>query len=291
MDIICAKCGRHFSSIESAREHYGQCKYSSTNEGLHWSTNKKITSSDKTDYYNSISTNNIDISKPKQSNLFNHVLASKAICPYCSAKLPKAPTKSHICNKCKNKFYIQVDLDGQYYAVTELAYIPTSNILNNPKFSNYSKSKLRKTSINISSIIYSFIAICVIAFLVFCVYMMIDAFNRQQDTISVAHEAFNIINEYRLENGLASLSWDNNMEQEAIQHSQYMDDTKHFVTSNHNYNELILEGSGASLNASAFPSGNSIFIEWKHYSSVILNSTLTNGAIGIAGNYASFFAR
>ncbi|MFA7352951.1 MAG: hypothetical protein WCZ22_05680, partial [Dehalococcoidales bacterium] len=41
MDIICAKCGKHFSSIESARDHSGHCKGSSKNEELHWIPSKK----------------------------------------------------------------------------------------------------------------------------------------------------------------------------------------------------------------------------------------------------------
>ncbi|MFA5761000.1 MAG: hypothetical protein WC877_04495, partial [Dehalococcoidales bacterium] len=41
MDIICAKCGKHFSSIESARDHSGHCKGSSKNEELHWIPSQK----------------------------------------------------------------------------------------------------------------------------------------------------------------------------------------------------------------------------------------------------------
>ncbi len=41
MDIICAKCGEHFSSIESAREHNGHCKGASKNEELHWIPSQK----------------------------------------------------------------------------------------------------------------------------------------------------------------------------------------------------------------------------------------------------------
>ncbi len=36
MDIICAKCGKHFSSIEAAREHGGHCKETSKGEPIHW---------------------------------------------------------------------------------------------------------------------------------------------------------------------------------------------------------------------------------------------------------------
>ena len=36
MDIICAKCGKHFSSIEAAREHQRHCKETSAGESIHW---------------------------------------------------------------------------------------------------------------------------------------------------------------------------------------------------------------------------------------------------------------
>ena len=46
MDIICAKCGKHFSSIEGAREHRGHCKETSKDEPIRWkpARNSKITS-------------------------------------------------------------------------------------------------------------------------------------------------------------------------------------------------------------------------------------------------------
>lgn len=36
MDIICAKCGKHFSSVEAAREHRGNCRATSEGEPIHW---------------------------------------------------------------------------------------------------------------------------------------------------------------------------------------------------------------------------------------------------------------
>ncbi|MFC2072853.1 CAP domain-containing protein [Chloroflexota bacterium] len=36
MDIICAKCGKHFSSIETAREHSGHCTETSKGEPIRW---------------------------------------------------------------------------------------------------------------------------------------------------------------------------------------------------------------------------------------------------------------
>jgi len=49
----------------------------------------------------------------------SRILASTARCPYCSAKLPKAPTREHPCPSCKNVFYIQRGQDGILYAITE----------------------------------------------------------------------------------------------------------------------------------------------------------------------------
>jgi uncharacterized protein YkwD len=36
MDIICGKCGKHFSSIEAAREHSGHCKETSKGASIRW---------------------------------------------------------------------------------------------------------------------------------------------------------------------------------------------------------------------------------------------------------------
>ena len=46
MDIICSKCGKHFSSIESSRKHSGHCSQGSRDEAVHWlqSEQSKLTS-------------------------------------------------------------------------------------------------------------------------------------------------------------------------------------------------------------------------------------------------------
>lgn len=36
MDIICARCGKHFSSVEAAREHSGHCRETSVGEPIRW---------------------------------------------------------------------------------------------------------------------------------------------------------------------------------------------------------------------------------------------------------------
>jgi len=43
MDIICGKCGKHFSSIEAAREHRGNCKEDKENDGLDFIHSKDST--------------------------------------------------------------------------------------------------------------------------------------------------------------------------------------------------------------------------------------------------------
>ncbi len=47
------------------------------------------------------------------------VLALLAQCPYCSAKLRKAPTRSHRCPKCKEQFHIWNSPEGEIFVVTE----------------------------------------------------------------------------------------------------------------------------------------------------------------------------
>jgi uncharacterized protein YkwD len=63
MDIICAKCGRHFSSIEAAREHRGHCKETSEGESIRWipARKSKITPEEWEKLINLI--NNQDVSQ------------------------------------------------------------------------------------------------------------------------------------------------------------------------------------------------------------------------------------
>jgi len=130
--------------------------------------------------------------------------------------------------------------------------------------------------------------------LVFCGYMAVDAFIRQSNTVGIAREAFVLINEYRQANGIAPLVWDDNLEELAIKHSRYMNDTGDFSHSHYGYAENILKSSGAILGGGAFPSGHSIVVEWQHsylHNLNLLDSRLHYGAIGVAGNYATYLAR
>jgi uncharacterized protein YkwD len=129
----------------------------------------------------------------------------------------------------------------------------------------------------------------------FMTYMAIDAFNRQGDTYGVAREAFDVINEYRQANGVAPLIWDDSLEQLALTHSKYMNDTNDFSTGDFglgNYGQNILQSSGAMFGGGAFPSGDSIVNEWKNSSGDynLLNSRWKYGAIGVVGDYATYIA-
>ena len=60
MDIICAKCGIHFSSVETAREHRGNCRETSQGEQIHWvpAEKSKITPAEWGSLVNLINTQN-----------------------------------------------------------------------------------------------------------------------------------------------------------------------------------------------------------------------------------------
>jgi uncharacterized protein YkwD len=141
--------------------------------------------------------------------------------------------------------------------------------------------------------IYIF-ALVAIGAMGFCIYMMIDAFIRQSDTAGIAHEAFNIINEYRQSNGIQPLIWDEDLEELAIRHSKYMNDTNDFSHSSYGYAENILQSSGAMFGGGVFPSGENIVGEWQRsygHNLNLLDSRLHYGAIGVVGDYATYLAR
>jgi uncharacterized protein YkwD len=128
------------------------------------------------------------------------------------------------------------------------------------------------------------------AAILFCIYMAIDASIRTSDTVGIAHEAFDEINKLRAENGLPKLLWDNELERLAIQHSQYMKDTGRFEHSSYPfpYAENIIQSTGG------FPSGSSIVTPWRYSSGHYLNmvsSSISRGAVGVVGDYATFMGR
>jgi Mg-chelatase subunit ChlD len=75
MDIVCAKCGKHFSSVESAREHRGTCRADKQNnvaEPTGWSQRSQLSPEELERIINRVKTTN---SKKTESQLF--------ICPSC----------------------------------------------------------------------------------------------------------------------------------------------------------------------------------------------------------------
>lgn len=57
----------------------------------------------------------------------SRILASLAQCPYCSGKLPKPPTRGHLCPICQNRYYVRSDSEGVAYVVTEDELNKTQN--------------------------------------------------------------------------------------------------------------------------------------------------------------------
>lgn len=249
------------------------------------------------------------------------VLASTARCPYCTARLPKAPTKSHNCPSCKNTFYIQQGQDGNAYIITAEELEPYQNnsyidkrIVKAGSSSPWTSIKQQsfhtyKTKLSLKNIFLISVLLLSLGGMAFMIYMAIDATIRQSDTFGVAREAFDIINEYRQTNGVAPLLWDDGLEQLALEHSKYMDDTNDFSTGDFglgNYGQNLLQSSGAVFGGGAFPTGDNIVSEWKNgtgnYNILnsgwengtadynLLNSGWKYGAIGIVGNYATYIA-
>lgn len=133
-----------------------------------------------------------------------------------------------------------------------------------------------------------FFSIMAIGTILFCSYMAISGYIRSRDTVGIAQEAFNLINEQRAKSNLPALTWDNDLEQLAIKHSQYMNDTGDFSHSNYGYVENILKGAGV------FSYGEQVYHPWQysylHYMNM-MDSRIHYAAIGIVGEYATFLAK
>lgn len=132
------------------------------------------------------------------------------------------------------------------------------------------------------------IGIIALGAIAFCGYMAISGYISSRDTVGVAHEAFDLINEERQSLGIVTLSWDNELEELAIQYSQHMNDTGDFKHSGYNYAENILKG------ADVFANGYQVYNPWerspRHYM-IMTDSGLHDAAIGIVVEYATFLAR
>lgn len=127
-----------------------------------------------------------------------------------------------------------------------------------------------------------------LAGLICCLVLGVNAWVRASDTVGIAKEAFDLINEKRVEMDRPALIWDDELATKAIQYSQHMKDTGEFIHSDMNYVENILHSDGG------FPSGNNVYNPWLisygHFSNMV-DSDLQYGAIGIVGEYATFLAR
>lgn len=119
-------------------------------------------------------------------------------------------------------------------------------------------------------------------------YEGVTKYIRAQDTVAVAHEAFDIINEDRTSRNMPALEWDNNLEELAIKHSQWMKDNDLLIHSDYKYAECILKGGDI------FDNGYQVYHPWRdsyrHYA-IIIDSKYRYGAVGIVGQYATLLLR
>jgi len=118
-------------------------------------------------------------------------------------------------------------------------------------------------------------------------YYDISNYNSEE----IAREAFDKINEYRIEGGLNTLVWDDTLAALATAHSQFMCETGNLQHSKHPYVENILQGGFHS-------EGAHIAEMWRdspvHYT-VLMQKDIQSGAVGVAPgimqDYATFMAR
>lgn len=124
------------------------------------------------------------------------------------------------------------------------------------------------------------------AVIILCFYIA-DDWLGEVDTEALALEAFEEINQVRVESGLSKLSWDNELATLAVKHSQYMDDTGDFEHSD-------FPGENILWGVDYCSSGYDVIVEWLkspfHHRN-LMRDDIHSGAIGVAGNYATFMAR
>lgn len=129
---------------------------------------------------------------------------------------------------------------------------------------------------------------------VICGYFAVTGYLRAAKPDMIAQEAFDYINEERAGEGLRELIWDDELAELALRHCEYMDETGNFEHSDLPYVENILDSWGALPGASAFDNSWQIVGEWirsPQHCANLFDPDISQAAIGIKGNYATFLAR
>jgi len=124
--------------------------------------------------------------------------------------------------------------------------------------------------------ILRYIIIFSIVFIAFWMINTTFTVSKYYDSADIAKEAFNLINNERVSQGIPPLSWDENMARQAEQYSVYMATIDKLVHSNMGYGENIAMG--------AVGSGKELYEAWKNsppHHANYMSSQYTKGAIGI----------
>lgn len=113
----------------------------------------------------------------------------------------------------------------------------------------------------------------------FIVFLVIGA---NVDTEERSRAIYTDINEVRAEVGLSNLRWSDYLYNKALAHSQYMGSSGQFVHSNYGYFETICKGCG----------GNAVgvWLDSPLHKQILLNPSITQCAVGVSGQYATFMA-
>lgn len=124
--------------------------------------------------------------------------------------------------------------------------------------------------------------------MLWCLVMMVITLVKQSNPEKVASEAFQMLNELRVEYDGYSLIWDDELAELAIQHSKWMDEYNMLEHSNLDYWEAIEHSPGG------YAYDENILKPWMQsipHSKIIFSGEITYAAIGISGDYATFLGR
>lgn len=124
--------------------------------------------------------------------------------------------------------------------------------------------------------------------MLWCFVMMVITFVKQSNPEKVASEAFQMLNELRVEYGHQAFVWDESLAEQAIKHSEWMNEYNLLEHSDLEYWEAI------EHRPEGYAYDENVLNPWRDsppHSAIIFSDEITYAAIGISGDYATFLGR
>lgn len=121
--------------------------------------------------------------------------------------------------------------------------------------------------------------------MVWCAVMMTIYIVKQSNPGKVANEAFDMLNESRIEYGKKALIWDDELAEKAVKHSQWMQDNDLLEHSDYGYYEAI------EWSPDGYAYGEQVLKPWESsnpHCQILYSDEITFAAIGIVGDWATF---